>query len=658
MNSSITARGHPGGINRWLATRWGGLVLFAVLFLVIALGTRLALALHAMDFLEWSFWPWLRILSIGLFYDVITLFYFISLFVVYLTVTPDRFFAGTLNKTLYNIVFFSSIYVLLFNGVAEWIFWDEFGVRFNFIAVDYLVYTQEVIGNIRQSYPVPTLLFAILVMTVMIFWWIWRLSWMQSSWQAVTTFRQRAIQGSVLLALPVLAFVTVDARFAEHSGNRFHNELAKNGIYALFTAFWHNKLEYERFYPQHPEAKAAARVRELLSMNPGSESIPDGDPLDIARRIQHPGPEKRLNVIQLTIESLSAEFMALFGNTAGLTPHLDQLAQESLTFTNLYATGNRTDRGMESLVLSIPPTPGRSKVKRPNNENLFSSGFLFRERGYDTKFIYGGYGYFDNMNYFFSHNGFDVVDRTRLASHEITHENIWGVADEDLFRRVLVEADGAHAVGKPFYHFVMTTSNHRPFTYPAGRIDIPSPGGRAGGVKYTDWAIGAFLQQARSRPWFDDTLFVIVADHCASSAGKSDLPVFRYHIPLMIYAPRHVVPRMETGLMSQIDVTPTVLGLLGWSYTSRFFGQDLLRSDLALRRAFIGTYQKLGLIVGDRLSVLTPQQSARFYRFTRGPGRESQELLAVADESMLFDTIAFYQTAHIMHQKRLDQWLR
>ncbi|MBF0296614.1 MAG: sulfatase-like hydrolase/transferase [Magnetococcales bacterium] len=641
-------------MQKLLATRFGGLYLYGVLFVVLAFVIRLVLFAGAIDDLELSVSAILRIFATGLFYDLVAFSYFSILFTFYLMLVPNRMFRHPAHRVFYQFLYFVSIYILIFNGVSEWIFWDEFGVRYNFIAVDYLVYTTEVIGNIRQSYPVPTLLTAILLATVGIWWLIRKKGWLLPAFAAEQTLRERAWHGGLLLIAPLVFYAAVDHSLAESNRNRFHAELAKNGIYAIFSAFLNNELEFDRFYLKLEEREAFARVRKLLS-GPQAPLMSRDDPLDITRAVRYEGAEKRLNVIYLTIESMSAEYMALFGNRGGLTPNMDRIAQESLTFTSLYATGTRTDRGMESIVLSIPPTPGRSKVKRPNNEDLFSVGFLFKQRGYDTRFIYGGYGYFDNMNYFFSHNGFGVVDRTQLDASEITMENVWGVADEDLFRRVIKEADRAHDASKPFFHFVMTTSNHRPFTYPEGRIDIPSPGGREGGVKYTDWAIGKFLEQARGRPWFDDTLFVIMADHCAGSAGKTELPVVKYHIPLMIYAPRHIAPRMVDFLTSQVDITPTVMGLLNWSHASRFFGQDVLRSAPESRRAFIGTYQKLGYINGNFLTVLSPLQKSSYYRFERGIGRERQERIAQVDEEALKATIAFYQTANSMRLRGLDK---
>lgn len=179
-------------------------------------------------------------------------------------------------------------------------------------------------------------------------------------------------------------------------------------------------------------------------------------------------------------------------------------------------------RGLEAVSTSIPPLPGMSILRQEGNEHLQTIGSIFRDKGYDLKWIYGGYGYFDNMNYFFGNNGFQVLDRNSMDDSEVTHSTIWGVCDEDLFRRAVREADESFKSGSPFLQVVFTTSNHRPYTYPEGRIDIPSHTGRMGAVKYADYAVGAFVEEARSKPWFENTLFVFVADHGAGSARETD----------------------------------------------------------------------------------------------------------------------------------------
>src|SRR5690606_5728385 len=212
---------------------------------------------------------------------------------------------------------------------------------------------------------------------------------------------------------------------------------------------------------------------------------------------------------------------------------------------------------------------------------------------------------------FFSGNGYRVVDQSSIPESDIHFKNAWGMADEDLYHEALRLADSDHAAGKPFLLQLMTTSNHRPYTYPDGRIDIPSGDGREGAVKYTDYAIGQFLQQARRKPWFRQTLFVFVADHTAGSAGREDLPVANYHIPLFIYAPSIVEPREFGGLASQIDLAPTLLGLLSLDYSSTFFGRNLLREDARPGRALIGNYQHLGLFDGQDLAILSPRKMIR-----------------------------------------------
>ena len=213
------------------------------------------------------------------------------------------------------------------------------------------------------------------------------------------------------------------------------------------------------------------------------------------------------NVILIMADDLGYGDLGCFGQTRIDTPHLDRLAAEGARFTQFYATGTRTVRGMEALALSLPPTPGRSVLKRPHNENMFTLGSVLRSRGYDTAFLYGGFGYFDNMNYFFGHNGYRIVDRATVKTKDITFANIWGACDQDLYRWTMREADKEAAAGKPFHFFLMTTSNHRPFTFPDGQIDLPSKvSGRQGGVKYTDYAIGEFIRKASANlawapPW-------------------------------------------------------------------------------------------------------------------------------------------------------------
>lgn len=635
-----------------LRTRFGGIILLFIIFVIISFVSRtvfLGMSVHEVNIGIFSL---LRIYLIGLFFDTVAFSYFMIPFVIFLMFVTDRFFNSGFHKWFAYTVYFITISILLFNGVSEYFFWEEFGVRFNFIAVDYLVYTTEVLNNIWESYPIPALISIILLAGLAIMYLVVRKKLLVNSLQSKSTFKSRMLTGIVLLILPILSYLIVGYNWAEKTQNRYNNELSKNGIYSLFAAFINNELDYETFYITHDNDHNFKDLRKLIKTD--NSEFTSNKPTDITRLVKNGSEEKRYNVIFITVESLSGEFMEYLGSKLGkVTPNLDTLVNRSLLFTNFYAVGTRTVWGLEAAALSAPPKPGQSVIKRPNSENMFSMGQIFKTRGYDLKFIYGGHGYFDNMNYFFENNGYNIVDRTEIPDSEVTFANAWGVCDQDLFNRVLTESDLSYKAGKPFLNLIMTTSNHRPFTYPEGVIDIPSGIGRAGAVKYCDFAIGEFIRKASAKPWFQNTLFVIMADHCAGSAGQTELSFKDYQIPLIVYNPAIVQPQRVDKLSGQIDVAPTILALLNWNYESKFFGKDILQMKPEDERAFIANYQKLGYIKNDRLTILSPQQKATSYKIDRLTGTTKSEKV---DEESLNEAVTYYQSASFMQKNRLNKW--
>ena len=622
-------------------------VLWLVIIAFSAL-TRTILLVKSIPSLDLSFLLLIKIYAVGFFFDCVTFTYFAIPFALAVVLLPDRIFNSAFFRGCTYVVGFVVTYLMLFNVVAEYTFFDEFATRFNFIAIDYLIYTNEVITNIRESYPVNWILAGLLLVNFIVFLPVRKL--LSYSFKHKSRIGGRLKVGVLFAILPLLSFAAVDLSLTQVSPNNYATELAGNGIYCLFSAFRNNELDFNKFYVTKDDKAVLAKLRELVKEKESRFAKPDD--LSVTRVIQPEGPEKKLNVVMIIEESLSADFMGTFGNDKKLTPNLDKLAGESLFFTHLYATGTRTVRGLEALTLSIPPLPGTSIVKRPKNEDFVSWGSVMKEKGYDNKFIYAGHGYFDNMNYFYAHNGFATIDRTNFAKDEITFTNAWGVCDEDLFLKVVKEADKSHTAKKPFFSVVMTTSNHRPFTYPEGKIDIPSHTGRAGGVKYADYAIGRLLAESRKKPWFNDTVFVIVADHCAGVAAKLALPIKNYEIPLFIYAPAHIKPQVVDRMMSQIDVAPTVLGLLNMKYTSSFVGKNILTTDSWNERAFISTYQKLGYLQDDKLVVLGPMKQADYFSFVRKDGATT---VLKPQDDLLMNTLAYIQGTNYIYKNRLNR---
>jgi phosphoglycerol transferase MdoB-like AlkP superfamily enzyme len=580
----------------------------------------------------------------GAIYDFAFYSYLLILFSLYLLVMPNRWYQSKWHKPIVFGVFLISLYALFFEVLSEWTFWDEFGVRFNFIAVDYLIYTHEVVQNIIESYPLGWLLTGILVVTIVCFLSIRQT--LAQTFDAHETFKQRAKITGLLLLLPVISYFAIGRTTYQFSANTYLNEVAANGAYQFFSAFRTNELDYHQFYRLGNDAQLSAKIKtELGAKNDGLYNI--------KRDIKGQGAEKRLNVILITVESLSADYLTKFGNTQKITPFMDEWFKEGALFTNFYATGTRTIRGLEALTLSIPPTAGQSIVKRPDNERLFNLGHVLKDRGYDTAFLYGGRGYFDNMNAFYSGNDFRIVDQTEFTEEEMTFKNAWGASDDVIFNRTMKEADKDFAENKPFFFQIMTTTNHRPYSYPEGKIDIPSGQSREGAVKYTDYAMQEFIKTAKTKPWFENTIFVMVADHCAGSARKTELPVDKYHIPLFIYAPKHVPTVENATLSSQIDVAPTVLGLLNLNYESQFYGQDIFKISPEKGRALVSNYQKLGLFKNNKLVYLSPQQKVDM---VDDPLGKHQVLKPETQPDLVNDVMGYYQSADYIWTHRLSRY--
>ena len=619
-------------------TRFRPVLLAAVLWLALSSATRIALALRPDVASVGGLGDWIRVFGYGVLFDLVAALYILTPAVLWLALVPQPLARTAVHRALSWLAFSALVCGFLVLAVAEWLFWDEFGGRFNFIAVDYLLYTHEVVANVWQSYPIGKVLLALAALAVLVGVLLRRSLWHTAAaplaWRSSLAF---------LLAWGLAVGATlrwVDTDLKNFSASDAANDLAGNGLYEFFAANHRNELSYERHYAVLPPGEDLALVRATLGITGGE---------GVERHVAPPRPERRLNVVLVSVESLGAEFLGAYDNPHGLTPNLDRLARESLWFSAVYATGNRTVRGLEALSLALPPTPGQSIVRRPNNDMLFSLGSVFEDKGYAVLFAYGGYGYFDNMNAFFEANDYRVVDRRDIPAARIKFENVWGVADEHLFDQVLDEIDREHTAGRPVFAHVMTTSNHRPYTYPSGRIDIASGTGRDGAVKYSDYAVGHFLEQARQHPWFGDTLFVITADHGANARGTMRIPVDKYLIPLFVYSPKHVAPARVDRLMSQIDIAPTLLGLLDFNYYSKFFGRDVLASPPQSDRAFVGNYQSLGYLRGDRLVLLSPKRKAEVLR----TDRRWHPLEPVSDPAALREAIAFYSAASFVFRNGL-----
>ncbi|MCC7410107.1 MAG: LTA synthase family protein [Gammaproteobacteria bacterium] len=619
------------------SSRYRAALVLSLLYVLVGCGLRLTLWWHFGLAEGVGAAALASVLATGLVDDLVQLVYLLLPLAPYLLLMPARWFARPLRLAALALGSYVTIFAMLYLAAVEFFFFEEFDARFNLVAVDYLIYPHEVLGNIWESYPVMRTMIVCALASAALLALLWR--HLQPAPADVTPVRARAavFAAQVAMFLAVLAGISADS--LARSDNRVANELASNGLASFFRAFRTNQLDYaDNYLTGDPDRLAALLARDLGAA--GGRLTAPGSEVPTRAFAARPGAPGRLNVVVVVEESFGAEFIGSYGANPSLTPEFDRLAHEGMLFTRAYATGTRTVRGLEAIVCSFPPIPSESILKRPGYEHVANWGEVMRRQGYDTAFLYGGYGYFDNMNAFFAANGFELSDRTDIDDPRFS--NIWGVSDGDLFAHTLEYFDGMAARGRPFFAVIMTTSNHRPCTFPAGVPGVPEQGGgRAAGVRYADHALGEFLRGARAHAWYGDTLFVVVADHGARVYGSADIPLKSYEIPLLVLAPGHLAPAKVTVPTSQIDVGPTVLGLLGLAYEAPFFGRDVLAGD-ADRPLLFNHNHDVALMRGDDIVVLGLHRAAARYRYDRA----SESYAARDPDNDLTDlAVAYYQIA-------------
>ncbi len=583
-------------------------------------------------------YEYIKSFSYGFLYDLITFSWIATILFIFDFIWKKND-SGIFSKYWSSLIWFLFVFIILLTTISEIIFWSEFQSRFNFIAVDYLIYTNEVVKNILESYAFFEVITAIGII---------------SFFSAIVFLKKRTISNisnTITITLSLIIF-NIASYYLFHNemintDNRYSREISKNGLYSLFSAYIANDLNYEEFYITLDKEKRIDILKSKLGNNfldnkkrdeilkpMFGTNVTDDSISSIFINTENTKP----NLIIITVESLSADFLKFFGNQNNLTPNIDKIINESVIFSNIYAVGTRTVYGLAAISLSMPPIPGNSIVRRPDNEDMFSLGSVLQSNNYHNQFLYGGFGYFDNMNYFFGHNGYEVIDRSDLSNNEITFSNAWGVCDEDIFKRSLKEADKLYNKSQLFSQVIMTTSNHRPFTFPEGKIDLKEYN-RESAVKYTDYAIGEFIKEAHKKPWFKNTIFVIVADHTANSCGKIALQPAKHHIPMLIYAPNILKPKVINSLASQIDLAPTLLSIMKLKHENKFYGYDLINTNP--NRAFISNYREIGYIEGINMVIMSPTRQKKFF------SKNNKDFNIIQQEnSLLLETaIAYFQTA-------------
>lgn len=632
-----------------LAGRFRPAMLIFVAALAFAQVTRLSLfALRPQAFAD-GVGSVLAALAAGFVRDVATALWLATPWVLYLTLAPTRWLRTRLQRALMIACLAASLFGMLFVAAAEGFFFDEFESRFNFVAVDYLLYPTEVATNIWESYPTGTILSVLFLASVASAWALRR--HLDRSWLEPVGRLSRTAFAAAALGTAALGSWLLPTGLAEVSRDRLLVEIAGNGYASFVRALLGADVRYDGFFLTRPADQVLARLPALLAEPgaPASSFVP-GTSL---RKIPASGTGRRLNVVVVLEESLGADFVgSLSSRQPSLTPELDALAPEGTLLTRAYSTGNRTIRAIEATTAGLPPLPGESLVRRPTSRGLFTLPGLLAEQGYETLFVYGGRALFDGMGRYLTANGVGtVIDQADFPDGTFT--TAWGACDEAIFTRAIAEFDRLEQAGRPFYALVLSVSNHRPYDFPQDGIQkLPGLSRRENVVRYADYALGRFIRESRSHRFFSDTIFVLMGDHGARVYGAGEIPLPSYRVPILFFAPGIVPADQRLDVVaSSLDVPPTVLGLLGHAYSSRFFGRDLFHDGDTVGRALLNHNHKVALLRGGQLAVLGLQRRAELFTVRSDQGEF--EPIAAPDATanqLLEDAITYYQGGDLLYR--------
>jgi phosphoglycerol transferase MdoB-like AlkP superfamily enzyme len=545
----------------------------------------------------------------------------------------------------------------VFSAVAELFFWEEYNSRFNGIAVYYLIFPKEVIGNIHESFDLRYYLPPIGAVVLIIYALIFRRLTAALKQPFIRGERRHALGLSAVTLLVALPFILFGPW--EPAATRTVNELAVNGMHSMLNAYFTNDSKYDGVYACIAEEEALPLLQEMVKQDNTTNLTRPGE-RSLRRHVDNgPPPAKKLNVVLLLEESFgSVYFEDVFDPKQKdywktMSPNWHRIAEDGLLFTNIYATGDRTVRALEAVFTSFPPIPGISTARRAGSEGMNSLPFLLEKFGYRTAFLYGGPTSFDNMGYFWKTIGFDkVMGQSDIADQSF--KTIWGVADEYMFKEALSRIDQMAAEPGPFFFAALTVTNHRPFMFPEGRVPFkPAPNQRDHAAAYADWALGQFIDAARKKPWFEDTVFVMLGDHGPKVWGAAQIPVQAFRVPMIILAPKYIKPERNPVLGSSMDVGPTLMGVLGLSYDSPFFGIDLRRAPQN-GTGRIAMAHNFDVAVGDGRNavVLTPKADLVPYSMKAGPYQLERIAPEALPERIRKQAAAQTQTAHRMFYAR------
>ena len=592
-----------------------------------------------------------QLFLIGLRFDLILMCYIAFLPTVLISLLPDSVLKHF--KKFFNIYFIFFLFLFLLMELSTLDFINQYDTRPNRLFLDYLIYPKEVLGTLLKSY-LPSLIITTILLGIALFFAFKhgkKIFYPQESnyktklllFLVVAFFLFWGARGSLTSKRPI------NASNAIFCSDQMTNSLGLNSLYTVAFAAYSMKNEGDvKKYGKMDELEAYTRVKKYMDV---TEFIPGKVPF---LHLQKPdAPQPKYNVVIFLQESLGAEYVGCL-NGLPLTPELDKLSKEGLLFTNLYCTGTRSVRGIEQVTAGFLPNPSESIVKLGGSQQgFFTLADAFGRQNYDTSFIYGGMANFDNMASFFNGNGFkNIIDETDFDKDgkKYAMKGTWGYSDEDL--AVKANEYYKNLGNKPFFSLMFSTSNHEPFEFPDGRIQLyEQPKNTVhNAMKYADFSIGKFFELAKKEAYFKNTIFVVIADHNTRTYGKNLVPVNKFHIPALIIAPNVEKGITYDNLASQMDIPSTVLALSGITTKTPMPGRNLLKLLKGTKgRTIMLFHETYAFRVEDDIVILNPNAKPLQFKV-----KSDTELIPVAlNEEFAKDALAHIVASSNLYKKRV-----
>ena len=647
-------------------------ILFAMILVLTLFISRMGLAIWKIDRFD-NFTSMLTLVLHGFRIDLSVLGYLLLIPAILHPWLMMTKYHKTWLKILKGIFFFIFICVLFFE-LATPAFINEYGFRPNRLFIEYLPYPNEVFNMLINGH-LLTLITVLLLLSI-IGKYLW--SFLSNVISNKTSQSNATLMSSsfsfvlLVLVLALCARGTVGHRpinpsLVYFSTDPLINSLTLNSIYSVAHAFKQlgDEKNASKLYGNMTTEKVIKLVQQetgLLPQDFSSKSLPSLT----SRLPAYQGKPK--NLVIILEESLGAQFVSSLGGLS-LTPEIDKLNSEGWAFKNLYATGTRSVRGIEAVITGFTPTPARAVVKLDKSQTgFFTIASLLAKQNYSTQFIYGGESHFDNMKSFFLGNGFsDIVDFKDIQNPQFVGS--WGVCDDDLFNQADIELTKLHNSNQPFFSFIFSSSNHDPFEIPDGIVTPihytseqliqfnEKELSRHKAIQYADYALGKFIAKAKQQPYWQDTIFLVVADHDARALGNDLVPIKNFHIPgVILNSPKQ--PFLDTRIVSQIDLAPTLLSLMGVTNYSPMLGHDLNKTDIS-ERAMMQYADNFAYMNKSGVSILQPQKQPLSFNYDLKeqrlmPVEHNKALSEVALAHALWGSLAYENQWYAMPNELID----